>query len=76
MIKLTYQIICDICKKECKTEKYECTNYPTMAFPQPTQQHTFIFGYSTELCYDCAAPLQAARNEVVAKYKRSLSEDS
>lgn len=65
MIKLTYQIICDICKKECTAETYDCTNYPLLEFPRPTMQYTFSFGYPLEMCYDCAAPLQTARNKVI-----------
>ena len=65
MIKLTYQIICDICKKECSIEQYDCVN-GTGNFPRPTTQHTFAFGYSTELCNDCAAPLMIAREKVIS----------
>lgn len=69
MIKLTYQIICDICKKECALENYDCTNYPLLQFPRPTMEYTFIFGYPTEMCHDCAAPLQKARYEVIDKVR-------
>ena len=69
MIKLTYQVICDICKKECTTENYDCTNYPLLQFPQPTMAFTFNFGYPTEMCHDCAAPLRKARDEVIDKVR-------
>jgi hypothetical protein len=75
MIKLTYDIICDICKKKCITESYECSNYPTLKFPQPTMEYTFSFGYPTEMCYDCAAPLQAARNEVIRNLNKAAEKN-
>jgi len=72
MIKLTYDIICDICKRKCKTESYECTNYPILEFPRPTTEYTFSFGYPTEMCNDCAAPLMIAREKVI----RSLNKEA
>lgn len=74
MIKLTYQIICDICKKECTTESYDCTNYPALQFPKPTMQYTFSFGYPTEMCYDCAAPLRKARDDIIDELIRARRE--
>ena len=75
MIKLTYYIICDICKKECDTESYECTNYPILNFPQPTTQYTFSFGYPTEMCHNCAAPLKAARDGVIRNLNKQAEKN-
>jgi hypothetical protein len=75
MIKITYDIICDICKRKCKTESYECTNIPSLVFPRPTQEYTIVFGYSTEMCYDCAAPLQAVRNEVIRNLNKAAEKN-
>ena len=74
MIKLTYQVICDICKKECDVQTYNCTN-GYGEFPRPTTQYTFTFGFPTEMCYDCAAPLQAARDEVIRNINREAEKN-
>ena len=75
MIKLTYNIICDICKKECNTESYECTNYPIYEFPRPTMQYTFSFGYPTEMCNDCATPLMLAREKVIRNINKQAEQN-
>jgi hypothetical protein len=75
MIKLTYDIICDICKRKCKTESYECTNIPSLVFPRPTQEYTVLFGYSTEMCHDCAAPLMIAREKVIRNLNKEAEKN-
>jgi hypothetical protein len=71
MIKVTYQIICNICKTECLTQIFECSNYLGLPFPPPSQLHTYSFKEPIELCNECAAPLIKAKREIVDKYINS-----
>ena len=71
MIKLTYAIICDLCKKECDTEHYECANHPGNAFPRPSNLFTYGLQGTLELCNDCAAPIVQAKHDVVADHIRT-----
>jgi hypothetical protein len=65
MIKLTYRIVCDLCKKECNAQEFECTNYPQYEFPRPTRVFTYDLQGMLEMCNECAAPLiQAKRDRI------------
>lgn len=64
MIRLTYKIVCDLCKKECATQEFDCMNHPHWEFPRPTRAFSYELQGALELCNDCAAPL------VQAKHKR------
>jgi len=66
MIKLTYEHICDGCKKTLDTEVYECSDYPGMEFPRPHRQFSFNwFGINAQLCKECAAPLYEAQRKTM-----------
>ena len=63
MIRLTYQVLCDLCKKECDKQEFECTNYPQSEFPRPTRAFTYELQGMLEMCNECAAPLVQAKRD-------------
>jgi hypothetical protein len=64
MIKLTYQVLCDLCKKECVKEEFDCMNHPQHAFPRPTRLFTYELQGMFEMCNECAAPLVQAKRDL------------
>ena len=72
MIRITYDIVCDFCKRQITTETYNCSNaLGGGGFPQPKNNHTYQIGYSSanEICDECATPIMKARDEVIDKLK-------
>ena len=67
MIKLTYKVVCDLCKKECVTQEFDCMNHPHWEFPRPTRAFSYELQGAMELCNDCATPLVQAKQEAVAQ---------
>lgn len=59
MIKVTYTIFCDRCKKE--VDKID-SNAPGAAFPPTPTDHTF---YGMELCNPCLELVQKAVDSVL-----------
>lgn len=72
MIKLTYRILCDLCKKECTRQEFECTNHPQYAFPRPFRRFTYELQGMLEMCDDCAAPLVQAKHDRVQEVQEAL----
>ncbi len=69
MIKLTYLVICDLCKTECSKEEYDCMNHPKWEFPRPTRVFSYELQGPMELCNDCAAPLVQAKHKLIEELK-------
>jgi len=68
MIKLTYEYICDGCKKNLDTGVYECSNIPSLEFPKPHRFFSFHWtSLSVELCKDCAQPMYEAVKQMKEK---------
>lgn len=61
MIRITYQIVCDLCKMEFAKQEYDCINHPRAEFPRPTREFSYELQGALELCNDCAAPLIQAK---------------
>ena len=79
MIKVTYTKICDICKKECSTEVFECTSHlGGGGFPAPNRFYTYQFNGVIELCDECAIPMFKAKQEIIDKFvrERNKNEDA
>jgi hypothetical protein len=73
VIKLTYRIVCDLCKKECDKEEFEGTNYPQYAFPRPTRLFTYDLQGMLEMCNECAAPLIQAKQDRVQEVLKEMA---
>lgn len=74
MIKLTYNIFCDLCGKEIYSQVYRHRNYQRSEPPRPSSLHTYDMGQCggpQEMCDDCAAPIIKAykmvESEIEAK---------
>jgi hypothetical protein len=73
MIKLTYTAICDLCKRECGEQTFDCSNYMKLAFPTPTLGVTYqLMGFCAEMCDDCAALIIQAKNKIMDEYREKL----
>ena len=58
MINLTYEIVCDLCSKECGTQQYSYHWFPLAEIPKPRLDFSYCMQkFRLELCNDCAAPL-------------------
>lgn len=67
-IKITYDHECDGCKTIMMTERYDCTSYPELPYPQPNKGRLmFLFGMSIDLCNECAQPLLEAKERMVER---------
>ena len=76
MIKVTYTKVCDICKKECSTESFDCTNQlGGKGFPTPNFRFTYQFNGVIELCDECALPMFKAKEEIMDKYIQAREEE-
>lgn len=70
---VTYQAVCDFCKKELEREEYELACVPGGPMPIPgrliMQRFVYLGEKKLVLCVDCMAPSLEALHARIAKVR-------